>query len=89
MLGIMTNIWYTGPMIWQGFRKKRIQDAGKRFRAEHSRFLTIALRSGRRYPQIPTKRVDTGGFSGLMKLPEGQRRASMWWTGAFERIDQP
>jgi len=76
-------------MIWQGFQRKRIRDAGERFRAEHSRFLTLALRSGRNYPRIPTKRVDLGGYSGLMKLSEGEKRAAMWWATAIERIDSP
>lgn len=76
-------------MIWKGFQRRRIQDAGERFREEHSRFLTLALRSRRRYPLIPTKRVDTGGFSGLMKLPDGQKRAEMWWAGAIRRVDEP
>lgn len=77
-------------MIWEGFRRsRRLTDAGERFRAEHSRFLTLALRSGRKYPRIPTKRVDQGGFSGLMKLSEGEKRASMWWTAAMNRVDDP
>jgi len=74
-------------MIWQGFRRKKVLDAGARFRAEHSRFLTLALLSGRRYPRIPAKRVDTGGYSGLMKLSEGEKRASMWWAAAMRRMD--
>lgn len=62
-------------------------DAGARFRAEHSRFLTLALLSGRRYPRIPSKRVDQGGYTGLMKLDEGEKRAAMWWAAAFMRLD--
>lgn len=76
-------------MIWHGFHRKRILDAGERFRAEHSRFLTLALLSGRRYPRIPTKRVDQGGFSGLMKLSESEKRTSMWWSAAMNRLDDP
>ena len=74
-------------MIWNGFRRKKVLDAGARFRAEHSRFLTLALLSGRRYPRIPSKRVDQGGYTGLMKLDEGEKRAAMWWAAAFMRLD--
>ncbi|MCR9077073.1 MAG: hypothetical protein NXI07_13625, partial [bacterium] len=66
---------------------KKVLDAGARFRAEHSRFLTLALLSGRRYPRIPSKRVDQGGYAGLMKLDEGEKRAAMWWAAAFMRVD--
>jgi hypothetical protein len=76
-------------MIWNGFRRKKVLDAGARFRAEHSRFLTLALLSGRRYPRIPSKRVDRGGFNGLLKLDEGQKRAAMWWAAALNRVDEP
>lgn len=76
-------------MMWLGLRKKRLLDAGARFRAEHSRFLTLALRSGRKYPRIPTKRVDQGGYSGLLKLSEGEKRAAMWWSTAMNRVDDP
>lgn len=76
-------------MIWLGLRKKRLLDAGARFRAEHSRFLTLALLSGRKYPRIPTKRVDQGGYSGLLRLSEGEKRAAMWWAAAMTRVDDP
>ena len=76
-------------MLWNGFRRQKIIDAGARFRAEHSRFLTLALLSGRRYPRIPSKRVDRGGFSGLLKLDEGEKRAAMWWATALTRVEDP
>ncbi|MHA7814729.1 MAG: hypothetical protein ACX94C_15210 [Phycisphaerales bacterium] len=76
-------------MIWNGFRRKKVLDAGARFRAEHSRFLTLALLSKRRYPRIPAKRVDHGGYTGLLKLDEGQKRAAMWWAAALNRVDDP
>ncbi|HCT46701.1 MAG: hypothetical protein CMJ35_14815 [Phycisphaerae bacterium] len=76
-------------MIWNGIKRKKVLDAGTRFRAEHSRFLTLALRSGRRYPRIPAKRVDQGGFSGLLKLDEGEKRAALWWAAALTRVKDP
>ena len=76
-------------MIWTGRKRKNVLDAGARFRAEHSRFLTLALGSGRCYPRIPAKRVDLGGFSGLLTLDEGEKRAAMWWAAALKRVDDP
>ncbi|MDF1808295.1 MAG: hypothetical protein P1U42_01215 [Phycisphaerales bacterium] len=76
-------------MIWNGFQRKKIIDAGAKFRAEHSRFLTLALLSNKKYPKIPSKRVDLGGYSGLMKLTEGEKRAALWWAKAIDRVDLP
>ena len=74
-------------MIWSGRLSKKELDAGARFRAVHSSFLTGALRFGLRCPRIPAKRVDEGGFSGLLKLPENEKRAAIWWLAAMNRMD--
>ena len=65
-----------------------IRDAGTRFREEHSAFLTAALGSKKRYPRIPAKPVDQGGYSGLLKLERGEKRAAMWWGAAMNRMDR-
>jgi len=83
-------------MIWTGRLSKKELDAGARFRAVHSSFLTKALalgRLGRRYPRIPAKRVDEGGFGyggrgGCLKLPEHQKRTAAWWAAAMNRMDR-
>lgn len=83
-------------MIWSGRLSKKELDAGARFRAEHSSFLTRALRLGKlgiRFPRIPAKRVDEGGFShggrgGCLQLPEHQKRTAMWWMAAMNRMDR-
>ena len=74
-------------MLWIGRSSRRVRDAGARFRAEHSAFLTWALGSRRRFPRIPAKRVDHGGYSGLMKLGTGEKRAATWWGLALSRMD--
>jgi len=74
-------------MFWIGSRRKRVRDAGARFRAEHSAFLTRALGSRRRYPRIPAKPVDRGGYSGLMRLDTGEKRAAVWWGLALSKMD--
>ncbi len=74
-------------MLWNGFKRKKIIDAGERYRAQHSAFLTFALRTTRRIPRIPRKRADEGGYSGLLKLESGQKRASQWWSVAIMKLD--
>jgi len=74
-------------MFWIGSRRRRLLDAGSRFRAEHSAFLTKALGSRRRYPRIPAKRVDRGGYSGLLRLESGEKRAAVWWGLALSKMD--
>lgn len=75
-------------MLWKGLRHSKLIDAGTRFRTEHSRFLTRALSSKRRYPTIPTKRVDEGGFSGLLSMSDGEKRAALWWIAAMNRMNR-
>jgi len=75
-------------MIWTGRLSKKELDAGTRFRAVHSSFLTRALKFGLRCPRIPAKRVDEGGFSGLLQMPEREKRATLWWLAAMNRMDQ-
>lgn len=75
-------------MIWSGKLSKKELDAGTRFRATHSNFLTRAIRFGIRFPRIPAKPVDQGGYSGLLKLPEHEKRSTLWWGAAMSRMDR-
>ncbi len=80
-------------MIWSGKPSQKQLDAGARFRAVHSNFLTRALRRALPYPRIPARRVDEGGFShggrgGCLKLPEHEKRTAMWWAAAMNRFDR-
>lgn len=69
-----------------GPRFSELVDPGAKFRAEHSAWLTHALRTRARYPRIPAKRTDTGGFDRLMSLPTGPMHADRWWRIALSRI---
>lgn len=74
-------------MLWRWFSRRDPRFASKRFRQEHSRWLTNAMLSGRAYPRIPTRLVSKGGFSGMMSRPGGSETAQRWWDAAFERVD--
>jgi hypothetical protein len=74
-------------MLWSRFQRRAIKDAGERFRAEHSRFLTHASLSGRMFPIIPTRKSDSGGFDALRGRKNGAIRAQQWWAAAFNRVD--
>lgn len=59
----------------------------ERVRREHVRWLREAWRHPERVPRIPTRRVDEGGFSALMRLPQGRAWARAWWESAFAAVD--
>lgn len=63
-----------------------MMDAGARYRAEHSAWLTLAMRANGRLPRIPAKPTHSGGFNGLMSRPTGRRLAARWWTIALSRL---
>jgi len=79
-------------MRWNLFTRSQIRDAGRRFRAEHSAFLTRALcRPGSRYPRIPTRRVDRGGWDRQRELAAqngGEDRFERWWNAAMQRVER-
>lgn len=75
-------------MGWNPFRKRDRLEAGRRFRAQHSAWLTGAITSGRQYPSIPTRRVSDGGWAALMSRPGGSVRAERWWSLAFDEVDE-
>jgi hypothetical protein len=74
-------------MLWRWFNRRDTRLAGERFRAEHSRWLTHAMLSGKRYPRIPTRKVSQGGFDAMMSRPDGPHTAERWWIAAFQRVD--
>lgn len=72
-------------MLWNPLRL--LNDRARQYRLVHERWLTRAVRSPGRYPRIPTRRVDTGGFSALLSRPGGGELAERWWELALERVD--
>ena len=66
----------------------RILTASERARRLHSAWLTRALAGETgECPRIPTRRVEQGGFSGILRTAFGRRWAVEWWRRAWDRID--
>ena len=78
-------------MRWAFWRKRDWRTLGQRYAAEHSAWLTRAMKahagSPGAPPRIPVRKVSDGGFSGMMSRPGGAERASQWWGAAFDRVD--
>ncbi len=70
------------------FRSDRERlEAGELARRQHSAWLTSAMASGAKYPRIPTRPVERGGFSALLRRENGPKLAERWWNLALGRID--
>lgn len=61
------------------------RDLRRQMIAEHSAFLSWALRQGR-LPRIPRRRVSYGGFGSLMKRPGARAAVAHWWRRALEQL---
>ena len=72
--------------MWNPFREVQQRIAAKRYRDEHSRWLTRAMASGQRFPRIPTAEVSRGGFSPMMSNPNGRLAAEWWWLTTLEQV---
>lgn len=64
------------------------REAGARFRAQHSSFLTRAMQAPDAFPRIPVKTVDSGGYDRLRERPGGVARANAWWSTALDRVGE-
>lgn len=63
--------------------------AAETMKRTHARWLTRALRSPRsRGFRIPTRRVDAGGFDGLVRTEAGRAWAERWWLDAMQAADE-
>jgi len=63
-----------------------VEDPGARMRREHSQWLTWAMGSGKKFPRIPIRAVNAGGWDWLMASPHGRRTAGRWWSAALRRV---
>lgn len=72
-------------MFWRFFNDD--ESRGALFRRMHERWLTRALKSPSKYPRIPIRRVDEGGFDHVRSQPQARARADQWWGLALERVD--
>lgn len=75
-------------MLWNVW-KSMPEDPGEKARREHSAWLTRALAGTRRYPEIPVRPVQDGGFDELRNRPNGLKLAARWWRMALRRVDIP
>ena len=70
------------------FWKRDPREAGERFRAQHSAFLTRAVRTPGAFPRIPVKPVDQGGYDRLRQQATGPGHAALWWNVALDRVGE-
>ena len=56
--------------------------------AETSAFLTWALSGEIQLPRIPTRRIDRGGFTELLKSPAARAAVYCWWSRALDAFDR-
>jgi len=79
---------YTAAMRLFRFWRRDSREAGERFRAQHSAFLTRAVQTPQAYPRIPVKAVDHGGYDRLRRVPTGPAHAALWWSTALDRVGE-
>ncbi|MEQ8844766.1 MAG: hypothetical protein RIB58_07910 [Phycisphaerales bacterium] len=58
------------------------------FRLTHERWLNRAVKHPKRYPTIPSLRVDAGGFDRLTSSPLGRAWADQWWHDTFRSMEK-
>ncbi len=68
-------------------RRRRIEpeDARERMVRETSAFLTWAIRTRADLPRIPCRRLDRGGFNGLLQRRGARAAVTHWWLRALTR----
>jgi hypothetical protein len=76
-----------GGMLWRLFGSGDRPSHAEVFRRVHERWLTRALERAIRYPRIPIRRVDDGGFEDVRRSSSARARANRWWDLALERVD--
>ena len=55
---------------------------------ETEAYLTWALAEERHLPRIPRRRVDQGGFTGLLAMPKARSIVNHWWGWALEKAER-
>ena len=54
--------------------------------AETEAFLSWAMAHQRGLPRIPRRRMDEGGFSGLLKRPGARAAVTHWWYRVLDEL---
>ncbi len=63
-------------------------DPRRRMIRETEQFLSWALAKERHLPRIPRRRVDQGGFTGLLNMPHAKTIVNHWWGWALDKADR-
>lgn len=69
-------------------KRAKPHSLGEAFRLTHERWLNRAIKHPRRYPTIPSMRVESGGFDRLTETPLGRSWAEQWWHDTFRTMDR-
>ena len=74
---------------WQGrpFRRGgrgEIRDLRREMIEQTSAFLTWALSTDADVPRIPTRRMDKGGFTEMLRHRGARAAAERWWTRVLD-----
>jgi hypothetical protein len=72
-------------MFWDHLSLSNLAGHAEAMRRYHSEWLTRALRRPSRYPRIPTRPVEDGGFSAMTATPAGRVWADQWWAETLQR----
>lgn len=76
-------------MLWRSSRSGDPLPPAQAFCRVHERWLSWAMQPGRRFPTIPTIRVDHGGFDPLLQRPAGRAAAEQWWETTLAHMGGP
>jgi hypothetical protein len=72
-----------GAMFREGLTRPELDQKAEAMRRSHSEWLSSAFKRGMRPAQIPTRKVSDGGWTALMRTPEGRAWAEEFWQGAL------
>lgn len=76
-------------MIWQRFNGRgggAGEQERRRMIAEHSAFLSWAVRHRGELPAIPRRRLSHGGFGPLLQRPGARAAIEHWWRRVLEQL---
>ena len=71
---------------WIGRKSGEPRDLQKEMIDETNRWLSWAMKQGRDLPRIPTRMVDHGGFSNLLKKPGTKALVARWWKRVLDLL---
>ena len=73
-------------VAWFGGRTDAPRDRRLEMIEETNRFLNWALSEDADVPRIPTRLVDRGGFSEIMRMRGAREMAARWWAKVVDML---